>query len=125
LTLRVSLNCVQWYSIPPTLDDWVGFTEAYLLRPVLPKEELPAESNRWFFLLSYLLSATLKDCSIIAKFAEGGSDVHFYLIDLDPKSATRLDKWLAQDQEIVDAFRSQLKHLEGIPLCIDDNFPLG
>jgi inositol-pentakisphosphate 2-kinase len=61
-----------------------------------------------YYLLAYLLSATFKDCSIIVKldFLKPGTQsayrVHpVAVIDLDPKSLDRLQRWEQLDREIV------------------------
>jgi len=72
--------------------------------------------------MAYLLSATFKDCSIIARFQPGNSDVQLYVIDLEPKSISRLDKWLELDREIAQAFQFRMQNEPDTSVCTDDNF---
>jgi inositol-pentakisphosphate 2-kinase len=105
----------------PTLNDWVDFVDQYLTSNCPPADVLPTQHGLKFFLLSYLLSTTFKDCSIIAKFQPNCSEAHLHIIDLDPKSIMHLDKWAKQDREIVQTFQQRVQN-EDISSCIDDNF---
>ncbi|KAJ8075083.1 hypothetical protein PM082_019410 [Marasmius tenuissimus] len=103
----------------PMIDEWMGFIDGYLdqsrggtfLPGPLPegKEGYTKRQMRGF-LLAYLLSATFKDCSVIIRMGRlstttsGEEDVdprNVTVIDLDPKSMTRLRKWEVLDGEIV------------------------
>lgn len=65
--------------------------------------------------LAYLLSATLKDCSLIVRFppaAEGGQgSVSVKAIDLDPKPIARMAKYARMDREIVECWKQRLEQL--------------
>ncbi|KAF5373540.1 hypothetical protein D9758_000900 [Tetrapyrgos nigripes] len=132
----------------PTLEEWGSFIDSYLHELGLDEQsgkgpaesvngkakhaELPdvqTEEEMRFYLLAYLLSATFKDCSIIVRVPLLGSDMSemedanldsrmITLIDLDPKSMTRLKKWEALDREIVSTY-GQLREEERTA-CIDD-----
>jgi len=111
-------------SFEPTMDDWSNFIDRYLSANPPTPDDLSSQQDLRFFLLSYLLSATFKDCSVIAKFQQKSSEAQLFLIDLDPKSILRLDRWLEQDQEIVQAFQQRLLHEHDISPCVDDNLVL-
>jgi inositol-pentakisphosphate 2-kinase len=71
----------------------------------------PKIENLRHYLLAYLLSATFKDCSIIAKLdflKPGDQSGHrvcpITVIDLDPKSLDRLQRWEQLDWEIVSSY---------------------
>ncbi|KAF8517591.1 inositol-pentakisphosphate 2-kinase [Hysterangium stoloniferum] len=86
--------------LDPTLAEWVEFVQAYLAGDV---------STLRYEVLSYLLSATFKDCSLILRFpsqSKNGQkpDGTITVIDLDSKSASRLARWEALDLEIVKNF---------------------
>lgn len=108
----------------PSLEDWNCFVQRYLTLGPTPADALQSQGDLKFFLLSYLLSATFKDCSVIMKFLPCSSEAQLYVIDLDPKSISRLGKWLEQDQEIVSAFQDWVKDEEDMPPCVDDNYVL-
>ncbi|KAF8760056.1 Microtubule binding [Rhizoctonia solani] len=104
----------------PSLDDWEEFVAEYLLHgPYVSSEPYPTDKPREedlrYWLTSYLMSATFKDCSVMLRFPPGkvspdstfdnlDRDVNMPLmtaIDLDPKSMRRLQKWFDMDREIV------------------------
>ncbi|KAF8709322.1 Microtubule binding, partial [Rhizoctonia solani] len=104
----------------PSLDDWEEFVAEYLLHgPYVSSEphptDKPREEDLRYWLTSYLMSATFKDCSVMLRFPPGkvSPDSTFYnldrdvnmplmtAIDLDPKSMRRLQKWFDMDREIV------------------------
>jgi len=105
----------------PTSNDWIEFTERFLKPKSPPPDDSSNIQDLQFQLMSYLLSATFKDCSIIAKFEPWSLRARLYIIDLDPKAISRLDKWLVQDREIVQAFRLRLQRELDLSVCIDDN----
>ncbi|KAJ7749519.1 inositol-pentakisphosphate 2-kinase [Mycena maculata] len=81
----------------PTMSEWTDFIATYLAAPSLP----PADSAHLrHHALAYLLSATLKDCSVIVRVPDGTVAV----IDLDAKHIDRLRKWARLDAEIVRAY---------------------
>ncbi|KAF9268954.1 hypothetical protein L218DRAFT_954378 [Marasmius fiardii PR-910] len=133
----------------PTIDEWTKFIDSYLsqlqkLEP--PKEDgrvypfLPAptppkleektssytESEIRSYLLAYLLSATFKDCSVIIRIpllrlphVALVDPRNVTIIDLDPKSMTRLRRWEVLDESIVKAYG---KVKEGGRKVCDDGF---
>lgn len=124
----------------PSLDDWEAFVDEYLVHgPYVGTGKRydithPREENLTYWLLSYLMSATFKDCSIMLRFPPGSLDgsgtflnpernVEMPLltaIDLDPKSMKRLQKWAAMDRAIVDAYGAAVKAGRmGDAKCVD------
>ncbi|KAF8965222.1 inositol-pentakisphosphate 2-kinase [Flammula alnicola] len=108
----------------PNISDWADFVETYISpnKPELDHSS-PSPENLRYYLLSYLLSATFKDCSIIAKLDFLRPSAHpqveitpgsLTLIDLDPKSMAKLKGWEKLDQEIVRTYASSQKKT-----CID------
>jgi inositol-pentakisphosphate 2-kinase len=92
----------------PTLDEWRGFLDAYFHRN--PKSGVSTNSNatahgmsqKRYYLLAYLLSASFKDCSIIVRGR--GDDVKnakVTIIDLDLKDMGRMGKWEGLDRDVV------------------------
>lgn len=74
-------------------------------------------------LLSYLLSATFKDCSIFIRLARddnGELTTSVKAIDLDPKPLDRLGKYWKLDREIVETWKGVLAEVgaEGVRKCI-------
>ncbi|QRV73133.1 inositol-pentakisphosphate 2-kinase [Ceratobasidium sp. AG-Ba] len=108
----------------PSLADWEKFVDEYLAHgPYVGTKERydpnePQEENLKYWLTSYLMSATFKDCSIMLRFSPGlldgtesftnpERDVSMPLltaIDLDPKSMKRLQKWAELDRDIVQHY---------------------
>ncbi|GAA5914095.1 hypothetical protein JCM8208_005138 [Rhodotorula glutinis] len=99
----------------PTLAEW----EALLVRlgPLLEQgREATAAALREGpprdAVLAYLLSATLKDCSLIVRVPTiGPGDVSVKAIDLDPKPIVRMAKYARMDGEIVQSWRERLERL--------------
>jgi inositol-pentakisphosphate 2-kinase len=97
----------------PTILDWTGFLDRYLSLTDAQLNNPPPPENLRYCLLAYLLSATFKDCSIIIrldplqptlctpKIIQGD---RVTVIDLDPKSMDRLQKWERLDQNVVQAY---------------------
>ncbi|KAF8584072.1 hypothetical protein K439DRAFT_1346870 [Ramaria rubella] len=84
----------------PTLAEWSDLIQTYLLG---------GEAALRYYTLSYLLSATFKDCSVMLRLQNaddmaGNAEDTISVIDLDPKSIHRLAKWEALDREIVKKF---------------------
>ena len=95
----------------PTLAEWESFVEQYLSRnrSAIPEDDdfPPSTSDLRYHILAYLLSATFKDCSVIARFPPrqaGDSEPSITVIDLEPKSVTRLPHWAQLDKEITEAY---------------------
>lgn len=110
----------------PSIFDWTKFLDIYTSsrRENLNHDE-PSLKDLRYYLLAYLLSATFKDCSIIVRldFLRIGDKVvreagpyAVVVIDLDPKSMSKLRSWEELDREIVAAYSpSQRK------VCVDTN----
>lgn len=98
----------------PSISDWVEFLDTYQSAQTAEMDHAhPRIENLRFYLLAYLLSATFKDCSVIVKldFLRPGntSKQEVYpvtVIDLDPKSLDRLQRWEELDREIVSSYTS-------------------
>ncbi|KAK1215060.1 hypothetical protein PQX77_022350 [Marasmius sp. AFHP31] len=119
----------------PTIDEWMGFIDGYLEQEpggattFLPgpppsstgEQQQYTQPQLRSFLLAYLLSATFKDCSIMVRMGKlGASDDNgdpdprnVTIIDLDPKSMTRLRKWEVLDGEIVREYERLVALGEG------------
>ncbi|KAF8636730.1 hypothetical protein AX17_003533 [Amanita inopinata Kibby_2008] len=97
-------------SAEPTIDEWVQFVSSFLSSESNNVDASP--SNIRHYLLAYLLSATFKDCSLIIRLdfldSPPGNMVvrpeRVMVIDLDPKSMSRLSKWEKMDREIAHGF---------------------
>ncbi|KAG8690934.1 Inositol-pentakisphosphate 2-kinase, partial [Ceratobasidium sp. 423] len=104
----------------PSLDDWEEFVAEYLSHgPYVSSEPYPTdplrEEDLRYWLTSYLMSATFKDCSVMLRFPPGNVSPDWTFdnpernvdrplmtaIDLDPKSMRRLQKWFDMDHDIV------------------------
>lgn len=114
----------------PDISDWVKFLDIYLSEDKLtPDHANPSPENLQQYLMSYLLSATFKDCSIIIKLAfldvlnpQELSQHSVTVIDLDPKKMAKLLSWEKLDQEITFGY-SQSAHQDRV--CIDKLQTLG
>lgn len=103
-------------SFEPTMSDWAEFVSRYQgadrsVMQVLPSSD---QSAMKFYVLAYLLSASFKDCSLMLRFPSGLISPEYHIIDLDTKSASRLDRWHALDREIASVF-----HDDKIQPCTD------
>ncbi|KAF7326188.1 Inositol-pentakisphosphate 2-kinase [Mycena kentingensis (nom. inval.)] len=82
----------------PTISDWTAWLVEHAGErdPTTPRHHA----------LSYLLSATFKDCSIIVRIPppSSTSTATVTIIDLDVKSIDRLHKWAKLDRKIVEAY---------------------
>ena len=92
----------------PGIEDWSRFTSAY---PAADLSDLPNAAGRGStglhaLCLAQLLSGTFKDCSVILRPDGDLENATAHVIDLDPKSVTKLSKWVELDRTIVDAFKS-------------------
>lgn len=63
-----------------------------------------------YYLQAYLLSATLKDCSVMFRIAEGEEFIK--VVDLDVKGTEKFTKWLTLDREVAS-------HYSGDKVCVD------
>jgi inositol-pentakisphosphate 2-kinase len=99
----------------PTLEDWSEFTRQFMSsqRDTITGDP---ESQLKFYIMSYLLSAAFKDCSIIVCFDTQQDDPRVYVIDLDAKSAGRLEKWYNLDKDIALQFDGN-----GKSQCVDSS----
>jgi inositol-pentakisphosphate 2-kinase len=86
----------------PSISDWEDFLDTYLTSHDKFDHSTPETANLRYYILAYLLSATLKDCSIMAGLNQTANRVT--VIDLDPKSVDRLHKWEKLDKEIVETY---------------------
>ncbi|KAJ3821339.1 inositol-pentakisphosphate 2-kinase [Lentinula raphanica] len=112
-------------NVQPSLDEWSSFVKEYLkLQDTPASSEVEAvEARLRYHILSYLLSTTFKDCSIMImldslQHKSSTTPSRIFLIDLDPKPIERLSKWLKQDRNIANeyaALASQSKKE-----CVDD-----
>ncbi|PFH54239.1 hypothetical protein AMATHDRAFT_169926 [Amanita thiersii Skay4041] len=109
----------------PTIKDWIEFIDIFLaLDRNAMNHSTPDPQNLRYYLLAYLLSATFKDCSIIVRldFLRSNSveicnnveDERVTVIDLDPKSMSRLRKWEKMDKEIVFGYMNLTQKV-----CVD------
>lgn len=105
-------------SAQPSLDDW----KLWLAMRSSPG----ASSSPLIAILSYLLSATFKDCSIFIRLAPSTDGSEPYTtsvkaIDLDPKPLNRLPKYYDLDRRIVQTWSAMLKQqgAEGIRTCVE------
>lgn len=103
----------------PMPDEWVDWLTA--------RADEPRLLSSRHTLLSYLLSATFKDCSIFIRLAPSSTpsgdspfDVSVKAIDLDPKPLDRLPKYYDLDQRIVKTWREMLEErgADGIRKCV-------
>jgi len=114
-------------ALQPTLQEWIAWFAA--------RETSTTDSRHT--LLSYLLSATFKDCSIFIRLApepkvsaasllpgpSTSTSLKFTAsikaIDLDPKPLSRLPKYFDLDRRIVESWKRMLeeKGAEGIRKC--------
>ena len=116
--------------VDPSLSEWRRFLDTHHLK-FNKKSSCPHGSNtlaygmseKRYQLLSYLLCATFKDCSIVIRGRE--DDVRsatVSIIDLDSKGIGRMSRWERLDR---DVFRCALEG-EGVlseaerRICIDD-----
>ncbi|GAA5896214.1 hypothetical protein JCM5296_007263 [Sporobolomyces johnsonii] len=95
----------------PTLAEWQAWLAEHLSARSTPPEQPDPRSA----ILSFLLSATFKDCSIIVRFRRntttGNVETSVKAIDLDPKPINRLAKYWRMDREIVGQWKAMLDAL--------------
>jgi inositol-pentakisphosphate 2-kinase len=90
----------------PTIEDWVSFVDTFLSSKH-QKHSSFSPSNLRYHILSYVLSATFKDCSLIIPFNPYPADsenIGIKVIDLDIKSVERIPGWLELDEKIVKEY---------------------
>ncbi|KAF9644104.1 hypothetical protein BDM02DRAFT_3157274 [Thelephora ganbajun] len=94
----------------PTLDEWRRFLNAYfhhkpddgLTAPTDFRAFTHGMSQKRYYMLAYLLSASFKDCSIIIRGHEDNvKSATVTIIDLDSKSLGRMRKWENLDRDVV------------------------
>lgn len=90
----------------PTMEDWVSFVDTFLSSKH-QKHSSFSPSDLRYHILSYVLSATFKDCSLIIPFNPYPADNEnngIKVIDLDIKSIERIPGWLKLDEKIVKEY---------------------
>ncbi|ORY79753.1 inositol-pentakisphosphate 2-kinase [Leucosporidium creatinivorum] len=118
-------------SSQPTLQEWI----AWLAGRETAEAADSSSTDHRSVLLSYLLSATFKDCSIFIRLApkpkgaallgDASTSLNFSAsvkaIDLDPKPLSRLPKYYDLDRRIVEAWKTMLEErgAEGIRKCAE------
>jgi len=115
-----------------TLKEWDKFVGDYLAQTTSAswsdltlRWNKPSLEDLRYYMLSYLLSATFKDCSVIIRLpGRSSTDAPtITAIDLDPKSVARLSKWEELDKGIVDSY---IKSGDtSAPPCIDAALGVG
>ncbi|GAA5994595.1 hypothetical protein JCM5350_001467 [Sporobolomyces pararoseus] len=92
----------------PDLEEWKTFLANYQSSSS-PASQLDLRHH----ILSCLLSATFKDCSIIISFKRNSKtkelESTMKAIDLDPKPVQKLRQWFELDQEIVGSWKEMLE----------------
>jgi inositol-pentakisphosphate 2-kinase len=94
----------------PTLEEWEAFVADYLNPEFQSKlnHDNPDPQHLHYYMMAYLLSGTFKDCSLMFKIGKAGSKSgSVTVIDMDPKSITRLKKWAQLDKEIAVAYMDE------------------
>lgn len=108
----LGVSSVYFPEPEPSISDWVEFLDTFQSAETMEMDHTrPRIENLRYYLLAYLLSATFKDCSIIVRFElmrpGNNSKPGVYpvaVIDLDPKSLDRLQRWEELDREIVSNY---------------------
>jgi inositol-pentakisphosphate 2-kinase len=89
----------------PSMEDWVSFVETFSSKN--QKHSSFSPSDLRFHILSYVLSATFKDCSLIIPFnpyRAHNDNNGIKVIDLDIKSVEKIPIWLKMDKMIVKEY---------------------
>ncbi|KAJ4487861.1 inositol-pentakisphosphate 2-kinase [Lentinula aciculospora] len=115
----------------PTLDEWKSFITEHFERQgssVSPPAQSDEDQLR-YHILSYLLSSTFKDCSIMIMLPGllhhslpiSSFPSRITLIDLDQKPVQRLQKWLEQDRNIQQRYTELVSQKEAMKKeCVDE-----
>jgi inositol-pentakisphosphate 2-kinase len=77
----------------------------------------PAELSTREAIISHLLSASFKDCSMIVQLGKEGGDVKAQLVDCDLKSISRLQRYAKLDQQLVETCRQHIDRGDRLPMC--------
>ncbi|KAI0032832.1 inositol-pentakisphosphate 2-kinase [Vararia minispora EC-137] len=85
----------------PTLEDWRAFLDDFLASHSMLDHEHPDPARFFYYVRAFMLSATLKDCSLFVCLADPPI---IKLVDLDPKSVRKFQYWKEMDDEIVSAY---------------------
>jgi len=115
----------------PSLNEWRRFLDTHFHLKLNEKYSRPQGFNalargmpeKRYQLLSYLLCATFKDCSIIVRgHADDVKSATVSIIDLDAKSIGRMGRWERLDRDVVNC---TLEAEEGLSeterrACVDD-----
>ncbi|EGO21159.1 hypothetical protein SERLADRAFT_475955 [Serpula lacrymans var. lacrymans S7.9] len=89
----------------PSLTEWEDFIDIYTSVFKTWNHSLPNVANLKSYLMAYMLSATFKDCSIVLRPDKSGTtSASVTVIDMDPKSMIRLEKWEKLDKNITDFY---------------------
>jgi inositol-pentakisphosphate 2-kinase len=104
--------------LEPCMEDWVVFVESYLSRSHPRATQLPENniSTLKYALHSFLLSASFKDCSVMLCLHPDLADSKLFVIDLDPKSVSKIDKWYKLDRDIALSLQDSSRKP-----CVDAN----
>lgn len=95
------------YACEPTQREWSTFFDAY------EAQDYPTtRSDLRHHILAYLLSATLKDCSVMIRLnlldvdspGQSVNHANITIIDLDPKNMAKFSKWRELDEIIVQTY---------------------
>jgi inositol-pentakisphosphate 2-kinase len=104
-------------AIDPALIDWQSFIGEFSKNAgskLTCLDGIEEEQVR-FYVMSYLLSASFKDCSVIIRCPhEPEDEAELFIIDLDPKTTRSLRKWFYLDNKIATFCR------DAVP-CVDDH----
>jgi inositol-pentakisphosphate 2-kinase len=118
----------------PTLDEWRKFLDAHfhhkldrgLSTSTTFKPFAHGMSQKRYYLLGYLLSASFKDCSIIIRGHEDDvKTATVTVIDLDLKGIGRMKKWENLDRDVIKCTLEAEKGIEEADkrVCVDDSAP--
>jgi inositol-pentakisphosphate 2-kinase len=111
---------------PPRVSEWEAFVTSFRSPHSI---FLSSEASPRDHTLSYLLSSTFKDCSIVLSFRVPHNLVSYYeplegikfdrvsLIDLDEKPIEKIMKYKQLDEELVSNFKEVVKNEEPLK-CI-------
>ena len=80
--------------------------------PVTLEELIKNEEKSIQILREYLISHTLKDCSIMISFSLKSEKIKIGIVDLDPKLASKIPKYQKLDEEIVKYHQLTVKNLK-------------